>query len=55
MESSFKGMSLLGKNYFKNLFKEGNQATIKEVVKVAQYFPRFVEEEDNHLLMSEIT
>jgi hypothetical protein len=48
-------MSLLGKNYFKNLFKADRQATIEEVVKVAQYFPRFVEEEDNRLLMSKIT
>jgi hypothetical protein len=34
MESSFKGMPLLGKNYFKNLFKVDNQATAEEVFKV---------------------
>jgi hypothetical protein len=47
LETSFEGMSLLGKNYFQNLFKVDNQATIEEVVKVAQFFPRFVEEEEN--------
>lgn len=42
---SFEGLSLLGKNHFKNLFKANSQATIEEVVKVAQFFPRFVKEE----------
>lgn len=45
LETSFEGLSLLGKNHFKNLFKANNQATIEEVVKVAQFFPRFVKEE----------
>jgi hypothetical protein len=55
LETSFEGMSLQGKNYFQNLFKADNQATIEEVVKVAQFFPRFVEEEENSFLMKEIT
>jgi hypothetical protein len=55
LETSFEGMSTQGKNYFQNLFKADSQATIEEVVKVAQYFPRFVEEEENHYLMEEVT
>jgi hypothetical protein len=55
LETSFEGLSLLGKNHFKNLFKADSQATIEEVVKVAQCFPRSLEEEDNHLMMKEIT
>jgi hypothetical protein len=51
LETFFEGMPILGKNYFQNLFKVETQASIEEVVQVAQYFPRFVEEEDNHFLM----
>jgi hypothetical protein len=55
LETTFEGMSKLGKNYFQNLFKEETQVSIEEVVQVAQFFPRFVEEEDNRLLMEEVT
>jgi hypothetical protein len=48
-------LSTLGKNYFQNLFKAENRASIEEVVKVAQYFPSFVEEEENRFLMEEVT
>ena len=41
--------------HFKNLFKAPNQASIAEVIRVAQLFPRFVEEEDNRLLMEEVS
>jgi hypothetical protein len=55
LETTFEGMSKLGKNYFQNLFKAETQASIEEVVQVAQFFPRFVEEADNRLLMEEVT
>jgi hypothetical protein len=55
MENTFEGMSSLGKNYFQNLFKAETQASIEEVVQVAQFFPRFVDEADNRLLMEEVT
>jgi hypothetical protein len=55
LETTFEGMSNLGKNYFQNLFKVETQASIEEVVQVAQYFPRFVDEADNRLLMEEVT
>jgi hypothetical protein len=44
MENSFEGMSRLGKKHFQKLFKEENQATIEEVVRMDQVFPRFVDE-----------
>jgi hypothetical protein len=47
-------MSRLGKNYFQNLFKAETQASIEEVVQMAQLFPRFVDEADNRLLMEEV-
>jgi hypothetical protein len=54
LENSFEGMARLGKNHFQELFRAENQATIEEVVQMAQLFPRFVDEEDNRLLMEEV-
>ena len=47
-------MSRLGKKHFQEIFKAENQATIEEVVQMAQLFPRFVDEEDDILLMEEV-
>ena len=47
-------MERLGGNHFQELFREENQATIEEVVWMTQLFPRFVDEEDNKLLMEEV-
>jgi hypothetical protein len=55
LENTFEGMSRLGKKHFQNLFKAENQASIEEVVQMAQLFPRFVDEADNRLLMEEVT
>jgi hypothetical protein len=54
LETTFEGMSKLGENYFQNLFKAEAQVSIEEVVQVAQFFPRFVEEADNQLLVEEV-
>jgi hypothetical protein len=54
LETTFEGMSKLGKNYFENIFKAETQASIEEVVQVDHFFPRFVEEADNRLLMEEV-
>ena len=51
MENTFEGLSSLGKNYFQNLFKVETQASIEEVVQVAQLFPSFVDEAVNRLLV----
>ena len=52
--SSFEGKAKIGVEHFKNLFKAPNQASIAEVIRVAQLFPRFVEEEYNKFLMEEV-
>jgi hypothetical protein len=54
-ENTFEGMSRLGKKHFQDLFIAENQATIEEVVCLAQLFPRFVDEEDNRMLMEKVT
>ena len=41
--------------HFKNLFKAPVHASIADVIRLAQIFPRFVEEEDNRVLMEEVT
>ena len=52
---TFGGMSRTGVDHFHSLFRENNQATIAEVVIVAQLFPRFVEEDDNRFLMEAVS
>ena len=52
---SFEDLATKGVNYFKHLFKAPVEATIAEVIRVAQVFPRFIEEEDNEFLMAPIT
>jgi hypothetical protein len=55
VENSFEGMERLGKIHFQDLFRAENQARIEEVVRMAQLFPRFVDKEDNRLLMEEVS
>jgi hypothetical protein len=55
VESTFEGMARIKVSHFQNLFRADNQATIAEVVRMAQLFPRFVEEDDNRSLMEEIS
>ena len=38
-------------NHFESLFRAPAQASIAEVIRLAQMFPRFAEEEDNIRLM----
>jgi phosphoribosylformylglycinamidine (FGAM) synthase-like amidotransferase family enzyme len=47
VESTFERMARIGVSHFQNLFRADNQATIAEVVRMAQLFSRFVEEDDN--------
>ena len=53
--ATFDGMARLGVEHFKNLFKEHAQMSIAEVIRTAQLFLRFVEEDDNVVLMEEVT
>ena len=43
----FEGKARCGVNHFESLFRAPAQASIAEVIRVAQMFPRFAEEEDN--------
>jgi len=42
MARSFEELASLGINYFKNLFKAPEEASIVEVIRVSQFFPRFI-------------
>jgi len=55
VENSFEGMAKIGVSHFQNLFKANSQATIEEVVRLAQMFPGFVNEEENQKLNSEVS
>ena len=50
----FDGKASCGVTHFENLFKAPIQASIAEVIRVAQLFPRFSNEEDNRRLMSPV-
>ena len=52
---TFEGMPRIGKKYFQELYKAENKATIEEVIRMTQYFPSFANEEDNIMLMEEVT
>jgi len=52
--TSFEDLSKLGKRQFQSIFKEDNQTTIVDVVRMVGFFPRFVNEEDNQSLMEEV-
>jgi len=55
VENSFEGMANIGVSHFQNLFKANNQASIEEVVRLAQLFPGFVNEEENQKLFEKVT
>ena len=52
---TFEENARCGVNHFKQLFKAPLQATIEEVIRLAQMFPRFVDEGGNRDLMREVT
>jgi len=54
-ENTFEGMARIGVSHFQNLFKANNQASIEEVVRLAQLFPGFVNEEENQKLYEKVT
>ena len=55
LHDTFEGMASTGVEHFKSLFKALAQVSIAEVIRTAQLFPRFVEEDDNLSLMEEVT
>ena len=53
--SNFDGLADMGVKYFGDLYSVQSGATIAEVIRVAQLFPRFVDEEENRMLMGEVS
>ena len=51
---TFEDKARCGVNHFQQLFKAPQQATIEEVIKLAQMFPRYVDEAGNRDLMKEV-
>ena len=45
-QSSFDEKDRIGVSHFKNIFKAPPRAFIAEVIRVTQFFPMFMEEED---------
>ena len=52
---TFEDKATCGVNHFQRLFKAPPHATIEEVIRLAQMFPRFVDEKDNGELMKEVS
>jgi len=52
---SFEDKARCGVEYFQKLFRAPEQANIADVIRLAQKFPRFVDEEGNRDLMAEIS
>lgn len=53
--NSFKSLSSMGRNHFQSLFSEEREPTLAKVMRTAQSFPRYVEEEEVEGLQGEIT
>ena len=51
---TFEDKARCGVNHFQNLFRAPEQASIAEVIRVAQLFPRFVDDGGNQELMKEV-
>lgn len=55
MAKSFEELENLGTNYFKALFKARVEVYIVEVIKVAHFFPRYIDEEGNDAIMEPVS
>jgi len=42
-------------SHFQNLYKEPKRDNLTNIIKLATYFPRFVSEESNDLLLEEVS
>jgi len=54
MVESFEGLSELGVDHFSSLFRAQEETSIVEIVKIVGIFPRFVEDDDNHMHMEAV-
>jgi hypothetical protein len=53
--TSFEGLANMGKKHFQTLFKDDRRANLADIIKLALYFPSFVDEEKNQNLYAEVT
>jgi hypothetical protein len=53
--SSFEGLSYMRNNHFPSLFKAEQRVNIVDIVHLALFFPRFVDEDGNRDLFVEVT
>jgi hypothetical protein len=53
--STFPELAELGKNHFKTLYKADQRENIAKIVKLALYYPSFVNEQNNRDLYSEVS
>lgn len=53
--NTFESLSYMGRNHFQKLFSEQGETTLAEVIKTAQCFPRYVEEDEAEGLQGEVT
>ena len=52
---TFQGLSALGQRHFQRLFSDSGEASIAEVIRIAQSFPRYVEENKAEDLSAPVT
>eukprot|EP00253_Pinus_taeda_P033136 PITA_33136 len=52
---TFEALSALGQSHFQNQYADHGEATIAEVIRIAQCFPRFVDEEEAEEAMTPVT
>jgi hypothetical protein len=52
--TSFEGFANMGRKNFENLFKDDRRENLDDIIKIALYFPSFVDEEDNKKLFAEV-
>lgn len=53
--NTFEELSLLGRNHFQSLFADQGEITLAEIIRTAQCFPRYVEDEEAESLMYEVS
>lgn len=51
---SFQGLAELGITHFQNLFISPREATIVEIIQITQFFPSFIDGDENEDLMAGI-
>jgi hypothetical protein len=53
--STFSGLEEMGKNHFKALYKADQRVSIVDIVRLALFYPNFVNEQNNRGLYTEVS